>query len=105
MLQLETVDTHASVNYGAFVGVAMHGTLQCKYVDVVNFDHYNMIIATPFICSRKVILDFKNDSCGRTRSSTEKEEQQGGSGCLNKNERVGKRNGVGYTPCDESVWK
>ena len=62
MLQLGTVGSHASVNYGVFVGVATHGTSQCKYVDVVNFDHYDMIIETPFICSRKVILNFKNDS-------------------------------------------
>jgi len=30
-------------------------------VDIANFDHYDMIIGTPFMCSRKVILDFEND--------------------------------------------
>ena len=62
MLQLGTVGSHASVNYGAFVDVATHGTSQREYVDVVNFDYYNMIIGTPFMHSRKVILNFENDS-------------------------------------------
>ena len=62
MLQLGTVGSRASVNYGAFVDVAIHGTSQREYVDVANFDRYDMIIGTPFMCSRKVILDFENDS-------------------------------------------
>ena len=32
------------------------------YVDVANFDHYDMIIGTPFMRSRKVILNFENDT-------------------------------------------
>ena len=31
------------------------------YVDIANFDHYNMIIGTPFMCTNKVILDFENN--------------------------------------------
>ena len=62
MLQLGTVGSRASVNYGAFVDVATHGTSQREYVDVANFDRYDMIIGTPFMRSRKVVLDFENDS-------------------------------------------
>jgi len=32
-----------------------------EYVDVVNFDHYDMIIGTPFMRARKVILDFERN--------------------------------------------
>ena len=45
-----------------YVDVATHGSSQREYVDVANFDCYNMIIGTPFMHSRKVILDFKNDA-------------------------------------------
>ena len=62
ILQLGTVGSRALVNYGAFVDVATHGTSQREYVDVANFDHYDMIIGTPFMRSRKVVLDFENDS-------------------------------------------
>jgi len=62
VLQLRTVGSHASVNFGMYVDVAMHGSSQQEYVDVANFDHYDMIIGTPFMCSRKVILDFENDA-------------------------------------------
>jgi len=40
----------------------MHGSSQREYVDVANFDRYNMIIGTPFMHSRKVILDFENNA-------------------------------------------
>jgi hypothetical protein len=62
ILQLGTVGSRASVNFGAYVDVATHGTSQPEYVDVANFDRYDMIIGTPFMRSRKVILDFENNS-------------------------------------------
>jgi len=62
VLQLRTVDSCASINFGLYIDVAMHGSLQQEYVDVANFDHYDMIIGTPFMRSRKVILDFENDT-------------------------------------------
>ena len=62
VLQLGTVGSHASVNFGAYVDVAMHGSSQREYVDVANFDCYDMIIGTPFMHSRKVILNFENDT-------------------------------------------
>jgi hypothetical protein len=43
------------------VEVAMHGTLRREYVDIANFDCYDMIIGMPFMRSRKVILNFEND--------------------------------------------
>ena len=62
VLQLETVGSCASVNFGAYIDVATHGSLQQEYIDIANFNHYNMIIGTSFMCSRKVILNFKNDT-------------------------------------------
>jgi len=62
VLQLGTVGSHASINFGTYIDVAMHGSSQWEYVDVANFDRYDMIIGTPFMRSRKVILDFENDT-------------------------------------------
>jgi len=62
VLQLGTVGSHVSVNFGTYVDIAMHGSSQREYVDVANFDRYDMIIGMPFMHSRKVILDFKNDT-------------------------------------------
>jgi hypothetical protein len=61
VLQLGTIGSHASVNYGAYVDVATHGVSQREYLDVANFDRYDMIIGTPFMRSRKVVLDFEKD--------------------------------------------
>jgi len=62
VLQLGTVGSHASINFGAYIDVAMHGSLQREYVDVANFNHYDMIIGMPFMHSRKVVLNFENDT-------------------------------------------
>jgi len=32
-----------------------------SYVDVANFDRYDMIIGTPFLWKNNVLLDFKGD--------------------------------------------
>ena len=61
ILQLGTVGSRASVNYGTYVHIMTHGESQEEYVDVVNFDHYDMIIGMPFMRARKVVLDFKKD--------------------------------------------
>jgi len=61
MLQLGTIGSCASINFSAYVDVVTHGASKHKYVDVANFDRYNMIIGTPFMHSRKVVLDFEND--------------------------------------------
>jgi len=62
VLQLGTVGSRASVNFDTYVHVVTHGSLQQEYVDVANFNCYDMIIGMPFMCSRKVILDFENDA-------------------------------------------
>ena len=48
------------VNYGADVKLEAPGISDNTYVDIANFDHYDMIIGTPFIHKNKVILDFEN---------------------------------------------
>jgi len=59
ILQIGTVGSRAAVNFGTYVHISTHGLSCEEYVDVANFDHYNMIIGMPFMHARKVVLDFK----------------------------------------------
>jgi hypothetical protein len=59
-LQLGTVGSQATVNYGMDIKMEAPGISDDTYVDIANFDHYDMIIGTPFMNKNKVILDFEN---------------------------------------------
>ncbi|KAG6899364.1 hypothetical protein C0995_006166 [Termitomyces sp. Mi166 len=61
MLQLGTVGSRAVVQFSAEVKIKMLGHLTKEYVDIANFDHYDMIIGMPFMHKNKVTLDFVNN--------------------------------------------
>ncbi|KAG6899117.1 hypothetical protein C0995_006996, partial [Termitomyces sp. Mi166 len=61
MLQLETVGSPAMVQFGAEVKIKVSGHPTKEYVDIANFDRYDMIIGTPFMRKNKVTLDFINN--------------------------------------------
>ncbi|KAF8238372.1 hypothetical protein L208DRAFT_1491907 [Tricholoma matsutake] len=60
LLQLGTVGSQATMNYGVDIRLEAPGISNNTYVDIANFDHYDMIIGTPFMHRNKVILDFEN---------------------------------------------
>ncbi|KAG6884846.1 hypothetical protein C0995_009852, partial [Termitomyces sp. Mi166 len=53
MLQLKTVGSHAMVQFGVEVKIKALGHLTKEYVDIANFDCYDMIIGTPFMRKNK----------------------------------------------------
>ncbi|KAG6882766.1 hypothetical protein C0992_010721, partial [Termitomyces sp. T32_za158] len=61
MLQLRTVGSCAIVQFGVEVKVKTLGQPTKEYVDIANFDRYDMIIGTPFMHKNKVMLDFVNN--------------------------------------------
>ncbi|KAG6882805.1 hypothetical protein C0992_010611, partial [Termitomyces sp. T32_za158] len=61
MLQLGTVGSHAMVQFGAEVKVKTLGQPTKEYVDIANFDRYDMIIGMPFMRKNKVSLGFVNN--------------------------------------------
>ncbi|KAG6894040.1 hypothetical protein C0992_007727, partial [Termitomyces sp. T32_za158] len=61
MLQLRTVGSRAVVQFSAKVKVKTLGRPTKEYVDIANFDRYDMIIGTPFMRKNKVALDFVNN--------------------------------------------
>jgi hypothetical protein len=60
VLQLGTVGSRSMIKYGADVTLNIEGEKTSTYVDIANFDRYEMIIGTPFMIKHKVILDFGN---------------------------------------------
>jgi hypothetical protein len=61
ILQLGTIRSQSTVNYGTEVNVTTCSSNGMIYMDVVNFDRYNMIIGTPYMRANRVLLDFKNN--------------------------------------------
>ncbi|KAG6881603.1 hypothetical protein C0993_000790, partial [Termitomyces sp. T159_Od127] len=61
MLQLGTVGSRAVVQFGVEVRVKTSGQPTKEYVDIANFDRYDMIIGMPFMRKNKVSLDFVNN--------------------------------------------
>ncbi|GLB42650.1 hypothetical protein LshimejAT787_1200990 [Lyophyllum shimeji] len=57
-LQLGTTGSRATVKYGAEPHVKVPGFEGVMYMDVANFDRYDVIIGTPFMRANKVVLDF-----------------------------------------------
>ena len=58
ILQLGTISSRAQISHGADVQVEMPGVSTKMYVDVANFDRYDMIIGTLFMRKHGVKLDF-----------------------------------------------
>jgi hypothetical protein len=61
VLQLGTIRSQSIVNYGMEVNVTTHSSNGVIYMDVANFDYYDMIIGTLYMRANRVRLDFKNN--------------------------------------------
>ncbi|TFK72752.1 hypothetical protein BDN72DRAFT_734288, partial [Pluteus cervinus] len=61
ILQLGTVGSRSVIKYGADVPISMPGFGEKVYVDIANFDRYDMIIGTPFMRRNRVKLDFEKN--------------------------------------------
>ncbi|KAG6870635.1 hypothetical protein C0995_011640 [Termitomyces sp. Mi166 len=61
MLQLGTVGSRTVVQFSVEVKIKTSEHPTKEYVDIANFDHYDMIISTPFMHKNKVTLDFMNN--------------------------------------------
>ncbi|KAG6887000.1 hypothetical protein C0992_001225 [Termitomyces sp. T32_za158] len=61
LLQLGTVGSRAAVQFGTQANVACAGVTTQEYLDVANFDCYDMIIGTLYMRKHRVILDFEKN--------------------------------------------
>ena len=60
-LQLGTVGSCSTMNYGTETLVTAPGVNSTIYMDIANFDRYDMIVGTPFMRANRVHLDFEHD--------------------------------------------
>jgi hypothetical protein len=58
VLQLGTVGSQSIIKYGADVEIRVADIKTMLYVDIANFDRYDMIMGTPWMRRNKVVLDF-----------------------------------------------
>ncbi|KAF5383013.1 hypothetical protein D9615_004853 [Tricholomella constricta] len=70
-LQLGTIGSCSTVNFGSDALVKTRGSEEMLYVDIANFDRYDMIIGTPFMRKHGVILDFATNTVVVNGVSTE----------------------------------
>ncbi|KAF5381313.1 hypothetical protein D9615_008285 [Tricholomella constricta] len=61
ILQLGTKGSRATVNFGTTVEAVLPGFKGKVYMDLANFDRYDVIIGTPFMRANNVVLDFNRD--------------------------------------------
>ncbi|KAJ3574749.1 hypothetical protein NP233_g1560 [Leucocoprinus birnbaumii] len=62
ILQLGTVGSRSTLKYGTNVEIKMGNNNIKTYMDIANFDKYDMVIGTPFMRANSVLLDFtKNE--------------------------------------------
>ncbi|PPQ85960.1 hypothetical protein CVT25_001693 [Psilocybe cyanescens] len=59
ILQLSTTGSRSSIKYGADVRITVGKLTTTTYLDIANFDRYDMIMGTPFMHQNRVILDFE----------------------------------------------
>ncbi|KAI0038973.1 hypothetical protein FA95DRAFT_1504810 [Auriscalpium vulgare] len=60
-LQLGCVGSRSRVNFGTRSAVVIAGkTLPC-FLDIVNIEHYDVILGTPFLKEYKTVLDFERN--------------------------------------------
>ncbi|KAI0038534.1 hypothetical protein FA95DRAFT_1455228, partial [Auriscalpium vulgare] len=59
-LQLGCVGSRSKVNFGTRSTVTVAGKLLPCFLDIVNIEHYDVILGTPFLKEYKATLDFAN---------------------------------------------
>ncbi|KAI0038521.1 hypothetical protein FA95DRAFT_1464553, partial [Auriscalpium vulgare] len=57
-LQLGCVGSRSRVNYGTHSTVTVKGTRLPCFFDIVNIEHYDVILGTPFLKEYRAVLDF-----------------------------------------------
>ena len=67
-LQLGCVGSRSKINFGAQLDLTIGERKFPTYFDVVNLDHYDMVLGIPFMRQHEVILDFSTSTVrfGRT---------------------------------------
>jgi hypothetical protein len=58
-LQLGCVESHGVINHGTNASMKILGVDTRHYFNIVNVDHYDVILGAPFMTKKRVKLDFE----------------------------------------------
>ncbi|KAI0337600.1 hypothetical protein BDW22DRAFT_1311103, partial [Trametopsis cervina] len=58
-LQLGCVGSRSKINFGCQAKLLMDGQEYPTYLDVVNLDHYDMVLGIPFLTTHRAHLSFE----------------------------------------------
>ncbi|KAI0037554.1 hypothetical protein FA95DRAFT_1460080, partial [Auriscalpium vulgare] len=61
-LQLGCVGSRSRVNFGTHAAVFVQGNKLPCFFDIVNIEHYDVILGTPFLKEYKAVLDFEHNA-------------------------------------------
>ena len=59
-LQLACISSQSMINYGTRATIKIGRKVVKEYFDIVNVEHYDAILGTPFLRKMGVILDFRS---------------------------------------------
>ena len=60
-IQLAVTGSKSVINYGTNVTIKYEGRELKEYFNIINIDHYDAILGTPFLRKHKVIINFVNN--------------------------------------------
>ena len=59
-LQLACISSQSMINYGTHATIKLGCKVVEEYFDIVNVEHYNVILGTPFLRKMGIVLDFRS---------------------------------------------
>ena len=59
-LQLACIGSRSMINYGTHATIKIGRKVVEEYFDIVNIEHYDVILGTPFLRKMGIVLDFRS---------------------------------------------
>ena len=59
-LQLACIGSRSMINYGTHATIKIGRKVVKEYFNIVNVEHYNVILGTPFLRKMGIVLDFRS---------------------------------------------
>ena len=59
-LQLACIGSQLMINYGTHTSIKLGRKVVEEYFDIMNIEHYDAILGTPFLRKMRIVLDFRS---------------------------------------------
>ena len=64
-LQLACIGSRSMINYGTHATIKIGRKIVEEYFDIMNVEHYDVILGTPFLRKMGIVLDFRSPGMAR----------------------------------------